>query len=204
MIASFLNLRAVCRFLGHVCTPFSGRGKAFAWLPAGLFSVAVLVTPLTFASLLYAADSGDKSREAESSLVSFEIIDNIHSKAIPKSLTGKKGNPKRGEVVMINRKLGNCLACHHLSRFDEKAKALPNKYGDMGEVGPPLDAVAERYDAGQLRLLLVDAKEVFPDTIMPAFYKVKGLHRVLPDYEGKPILEPQDIEDVLSFLLTLK
>jgi sulfur-oxidizing protein SoxX len=88
--------------------------------------------------------------------------------------------------------------------FDEKAKTDPNKYGDMGEVGPPLDGIAERYDEGQLRLLLVDAKQVYPDTIMPAFYKVEGLHRVLPEYEGKPILNAQEIEDVLSFLMTLK
>ncbi len=63
---------------------------------------------------------------------------------------------------MVNRKLGNCVACHHLSPFEEKAKSVPNKYGDMGEVGSLLDGVAERYDDGQLRLLLVDAKRGFP------------------------------------------
>lgn len=155
-------------------------------------------------SLVTAAEKKADKGQMVDGLVEFEIEDKIQSKSITKPLTGKAGDPKRGEAIMINRKLGNCLACHHLSVFDEKAKTDPNKYGDMGEVGPPLDGIAERYDEGQLRLLLVDAKQVYPDTIMPAFYKVEGLHRVLPEYEGKPILNAQEIEDVLSFLMTLK
>ena len=144
------------------------------------------------------------AQEDESSLVKFEIVDVIQSKSIPKSLTGKRGNKKRGEALMIKRSKGNCLACHQVSLFEEKAKKDPNAYGDMGEVGPTLDKVAERYKEGQLRLLLVDAKQVFPETIMPSFYRVKNLHRVGKKFKNKPILAPQEIEDILSFLLTLK
>ncbi len=142
--------------------------------------------------------------EAKSPLVEFEIVDQIEIKSIPESLTGVAGNVARGEATMINRKKGNCLACHKVGVFDEKAKTDPNRYGDMGEVGPHLDGVASRYDVGQLRLLLVDAKVIFPETMMPSFYRVKNFERVLPEFENKPILSAQDIEDVLSFLLTLK
>lgn len=174
-------------------------------LGASLPLLALLMLLVLFAGGLTAAEKTDEDEvEAPSSLVPYDIVDNIQSKAIPKPLTDKKGDAARGEAVMINRKLGNCLACHHVDLFEEKAKKEPNKYGDMGEIGPPLDGVAERYDAGQLRLLLVDAKQVFPDTMMPSFYRVKGLNRVLPEFEGKPILEAQDIEDVISFLMTLK
>lgn len=188
---------------------FSAKFSQPCW--RGLFlPVVLLLVSLALGSAALTAEEkpaaagGDDKPKAASSLVPFDIVDNIQSKAIPKPLTSLAGDPKRGEAVMIDRKLGNCLACHHVDLFEEKAKTEPNKYGDMGEIGPPLDGVAERYDAGQLRLLLVDAKEVFPDTMMPSFYKVKGLYRVLPEFEGKPILEAQDIEDVISFLMTLK
>ncbi len=144
------------------------------------------------------------AQDSKQSLVNYEIVDVIQSKSIPKSLTGKRGDKKRGEALMIQRSKGNCLACHQVSLFEEKAKTDPNAYGDMGEVGPTLDKVAKRYKEGQLRLLLVDAKQVFPETIMPSFYRVENLHRVGKKFKDKPILGPQEIEDVLSFLLSLK
>lgn len=159
--------------------------------------------------VLLAAEKSDETAgnkdEADLSLIDDnEIVDLIQSKAIPKSLTDKRGNARRGEAIMIDRKKGNCLACHRISNFEDKANDNPNAYGDMGEVGPSLDGIANRYKPGQLRLLLVNAKEIFPDTIMPAFYHIKGLYRVGKSYDKKPILERQEIEDVLSFLLTLK
>ena len=132
------------------------------------------------------------------------IVDLIKSKAIPKALTKRAANRVRGEALMINRQKGNCLACHRVSAFEVKAKTNPNAYGDMGEVGPSLDGVASRYDPGQLRLLLVDAKQIFPETIMPSFYKIAGLNRVDTAFENKTILDKQEIEDILAFLLTLK
>ena len=39
---------------------------------------------------------------------------------------------------------------------------------------------------------------------MSAFYKVKGLKRVEEKFVGKPLLDAQEIEDVLSWLITLK
>ena len=39
---------------------------------------------------------------------------------------------------------------------------------------------------------------------MPAFYKVKGLEKVDKNFYGNPILNAQEIEDVISWLMTLK
>jgi L-cysteine S-thiosulfotransferase len=73
-----------------------------------------------------------------------------------------------------------------------------------GTIGPPLDDVGRRYTAGELRLRLVDPKRIVPESIMPAYYKVEGLQRVLERYQGKPILTAQQIEDVVAYLLTLR
>ena len=39
---------------------------------------------------------------------------------------------------------------------------------------------------------------------MPAYYKVEGLTRVAPAYQGKPVLSAEQIEDVVAFLTTLR
>jgi sulfur-oxidizing protein SoxX len=50
----------------------------------------------------------------------------------------------------------------------------------------------------------VDPYVINPTTLMPAFYKNKGLIRVDEKYIGKSILTAQEIEDVISWLITLK
>ncbi len=39
---------------------------------------------------------------------------------------------------------------------------------------------------------------------MPSYYKVDGLTRVGPSWQGKPILTAAQIEDVVAYLATLK
>lgn len=128
-------------------------------------------------------------------MVKFEISGGDEPR-IEKSLTGKPGDPARGKKISINRKKGNCLACHAVTVL----KDVPYH----GEVAPTLDGVADRYAPGQLRMMIVDQKKYFPDTIMPAMYRIKGLHRVQKKWQGKTILTAQEVEDVLAFLLTLK
>ena len=146
----------------------------------------------------------NQDKKHSSKLVEYEIFNLIQSKSISKSLTGVKGSPKRGEALMIDPEKGNCLQCHALDLFHEKAKKNPNVYGGMGEIGPTLDGIATRYKESQLRLILVNAKLVFPETIMPAYYRIEGLTRVGDGYVDKPIMTAQEIEDVLSFLVQLK
>ncbi len=115
--------------------------------------------------------------------------------AIPQSLTGKAGDPVKGRKTAINRKKGNCLACHVMP--------VPEQ-ADHGEVGPPLNDVASRLGAGEIRLRIVDPKVVNPDTIMPAFYRIHGLHRVQKKWQGKTIISAQDVEDIVAYMMTLK
>ena len=103
---------------------------------------------------------------------------------------------RMGKKVFSNRKLGNCLACHQVTKL--------SAHPFHGEIGPSLDGVAERYEEPQLRLQVVNAKEINPDTIMPAFYRTEGLHRVLKNFQGKPVLTAEQVEDVVAYLKTLK
>ncbi len=116
--------------------------------------------------------------------------------SIGKSLTGKPGNAANGKKVAINRKKGNCLACHAISDLSKQA--------DHGNVGPPLNGVGSRLSAAELRAQIANPKGSNPDTIMPAFLKKNGLHRVMKKFKGKTILTPQEVEDVIAYLMTLK
>jgi sulfur-oxidizing protein SoxX len=52
-------------------------------------------------------------------------------------------------------------------------------------------------------LRLVDARALNPNSLMPAYFQTDGLTRVAPAVQGKPLLEAQQIEDVVAFLRTL-
>ena len=115
--------------------------------------------------------------------------------AVLVSLTGVAGDPSNGRKVFMNRKLGNCLACHANSEMLEQTF--------HGEVGPILDGVAQRWGEHELRGMLVNSKMMFEGTIMPAFYRESGFERNLKKFQGKTILSAQQVEDVLAYLLTL-
>ena len=122
--------------------------------------------------------------------------------AIEASLSGTAGDPENGAVLM-NKGAGNCIACHAVDALSD----LPFH----GEVGPPLDGAGERWSEAELRGIVANAKIMFEGTMMPSFYKTEGFIRVGDAYTGKaaqgdvaPLLTAQEIEDVVSFLMTLK
>jgi len=127
---------------------------------------------------------------AANALLTYEIVGD----AIPKSLTGAPGDPARGRAVLVRRE-STCLLCHSGPFPDQRFQ---------GNLSPDLTGVGSRWSEGQLRLRMVDASHLNPDTIMPSFYKVEGLTRVAPNLRGKPVLTAQEIEDVVAFLTTLK
>ena len=115
--------------------------------------------------------------------------------AIPASLTGSSGDPVRGREIVVNRQVGLCLLCHSGPFPEQKFQ---------GTMAPDLKGAGARSNEGQLRLRIVDASRIKPDTIMPPYYRVDGLERVAPSFQGKPILTAEQIEDVIAFLLTLR
>jgi sulfur-oxidizing protein SoxX len=117
--------------------------------------------------------------------------------AVATPLTDQAGDPEKGRQWFLGRKLGNCLACHVNSDMAKEPY--------HGEVGPPLDGVADRWTPAELRAILVNSKEALsPDTIMPSFYRDSGFNRVAEQFAGKTILTAQQVEDVIAYLTTLK
>jgi sulfur-oxidizing protein SoxX len=115
--------------------------------------------------------------------------------AIPASLTGAKGDPARGRAIVTNRQLGLCLLCHS-GPFPEEPF--------QGNLAPDLAGAGKRSTEGQLRLRIADSSRINPATIMPAYHRTDGLTRVAPAWRGKPVLNAEQIEDVVAFLLTLR
>jgi len=115
--------------------------------------------------------------------------------AIPASLTGAPGDPERGEKIVTNRQIGLCLLCHSGPYPEERFQ---------GTMAPDLSGAGSRWNEGQLRLRMVDAARINPQTIMPPYYRVDGLTRVAPGFRGKTILSAQQIEDVVAYLMTLR
>lgn len=114
--------------------------------------------------------------------------------SVPRSLTGEHGDSARGRAIVINRQY-TCLLCHSGPFPEERFQ---------GDLSPDLTGAGSRWSEGQLRLRLVDASRVNPDTIMPSYYKADGLTRVGPTWKGKPILTAAQIEDVVAYLVTLR
>ena len=115
--------------------------------------------------------------------------------AIPVALTGAPGDAERGEKIVTNRQIGLCLLCHAGPYPQERFQ---------GTMAPDLRGAGSRSTEGQLRLRIVDASRINPQTIMPPYYRVEGLTRVSPGFRGKPILSAEQIEDVVAYLMTLK
>ena len=115
--------------------------------------------------------------------------------AIPSSLTGAAGDPAAGKKIVLDRHVGLCLLCHSGPFPEERFQ---------GDLAPSLAGVGARLSAGQIRLRIVDASRVNPQTIMPAYYRTENLQRVAPAFRGKTVLSAQQIEDIVAFLATLK
>ena len=115
--------------------------------------------------------------------------------AIAQPLTGEAGDPARGRAIVVDRQKGLCLLCHVGPFPDQRFQ---------GDLAPDLAGTGARWSSAQLRLRIVDASRLNPDTIMPSYYRTEGLNRVAPAFKDKPILDAQQVEDVVAFLTTLQ
>jgi len=114
---------------------------------------------------------------------------------IPKPLTDEKPNPESGRRIVTDRLQGLCLMCHS-GPFPEARF--------QGDLATNLAGTGTRWSEAQLRLRLVDASRLDPQTIMPSYYRTENLERVGWQWRGQPVLSAQQIEDVVAFLRTLR
>lgn len=119
----------------------------------------------------------------------------VSGDGIAQPLGGLQGDPVRGRAIVADRRAGLCLLCH-TGPFPEERSP--------GTLATDLSGVGSRWSEAQLRLRVVDARAVSPDSFMPAFHRADGLQRVGAAWQGRPVLSAQQVEDVVAFLLTLK
>ena len=122
----------------------------------------------------------------------------ISGDGITEPLSGLRGDAARGKSIVINRQQGLCVLCHQLPSGSNVAAVF------QGNIAPSLDGAGARLSEAQLRLRLVDSRAISPHSVMPAYYRVDALTRVSSTFQGKPILDAQQIEDVVAYLMTLR
>jgi L-cysteine S-thiosulfotransferase len=112
-------------------------------------------------------------------------------------LTATPGDATRGRAIVANRQVGLCLLCHTGPFPEERFQ---------GNLAPSLAGAGSRWSEGQLRLRISDARRVNPGSIMPAYHAgtAEPAARVASGWKDRPILDAQQIEDVVAFLSTLR
>jgi L-cysteine S-thiosulfotransferase len=160
--------------------------------PSPAKSLVERLQALAAASAALALMSGAANpAAAQDGLRPYQVVGN----AIPASLTGAPGDAARGRTIVGNRQTGLCLLCHSGPFPEEKFQ---------GTLAPDLKGAGTRWSIGELRLRIVDAGRLNPETIMPPYYRVQGLTRVAPAFAGKPLMSAEQIEDVVAYLATLR
>jgi L-cysteine S-thiosulfotransferase len=106
-----------------------------------------------------------------------------------------QGNPARGAAIVANRALSQCTLCH-------PAPGVPAHL--RGTLAPDLAGVGARLDRSALRERLLQPERFNPDTVMPSYGRTDGITRVAPAFRGKPLLDAQQVEDVVAWLATLR
>ena len=115
--------------------------------------------------------------------------------SIDAPLDGLRGDAVRGRAIVADRTRGLCLLCH-TGPFPEVRF--------QGDLAPDLAGAGSRWSEGRLRLRIVDGRRLDPTSIMPAYHRSDGFERVAPALRGRPILDAQQVEDVVAFLVTLR
>jgi sulfur-oxidizing protein SoxX len=115
--------------------------------------------------------------------------------AIAAPLTVMPGDAARGRAIVASRQVGLCLLCHSGPFPEERFQ---------GTIATDLAGTGSRWSEGQLRLRVVDSRRVNPASPMPSYHRIDGLNGVASAYRGKPVLDAQQVEDVVALLRTLR
>ena len=114
---------------------------------------------------------------------------------MPQPLSALPGDATRGRAIVVDRQRGLCLLCHSGPFPEERTP---------GNLSTNLTGAGKRWSVAQLRLRVADARVLNPDSLMPSFHRVEGLTRVGAAWRDKPVLDAQQLEDVVAFLATLR
>ena len=147
---------------------------------------------LLIAGLVPASGNAEQAATLPENYCSWKVVDY----AIEDPLCGLSGDAMRGKKIVSDSHLGNCLACHQLPIPGIEA---------YGTIGPPLQGIASRFTEPQIRVRIVDTRNINPMSIMPGFYRDPRLiNRPGERYQGRTFLSAQQVEDVIAYLVTLK
>jgi len=105
------------------------------------------------------------------------------------------GDPARGRALVADRQRGMCLLCHPAPIAEERFQ---------GNLAPDLAGVGSRLSVAHLRERIADARRFNPQTIMPPYRASDGLVQVGAAWQGRPLFDAQQLEDVVAWLATLQ
>ncbi len=100
-----------------------------------------------------------------------------------------------GWKIIQDGRLGNCVTCHTIQLSEKSVKEK------QGNFAPALSKVGAKYTPDQLRQWVTDARRINPETLMPPYGSQAGINN--PNFL-KPLLDTQQINDVVDVLVMLK
>jgi sulfur-oxidizing protein SoxX len=118
---------------------------------------------------------------------------------MPQPLTSSAGDAERGRSIVGSRQTGLCMLCHSGPVSADFPQASL-----QGQLATDLNGVGVRWSEAQLRLRIVDSRLINPDSLMPALHRTQGLQRVGRAWQDRPVLDAQQVEDVVAYLKTLR
>ncbi len=115
--------------------------------------------------------------------VAAEPVDFVveNAAAIPEPLVEWTGGPGPGATLW--REVG-CAGCH-----------------ETGEA-PALDGAAGRLTEGEVRLMIVEPRVVYPETKMPAYYTPGRFGEAEAALVGRTRLSAMEVEQLVAFVLS--
>ena len=158
-----------------------------------LYALASVTGAQAQISVPAAAQTAPQASSQTAALRSYRVVDD----AVPVSLTGQPGDAARGALLLQQRQKSLCVLCHSGPWPDAHLQ---------GSLAPDLTGVGSRLSAAQLRLRILDMKRLNPQSIMPSYYAVVAAKdaRVAANWRDKPILDAEEIEDLVAYLQSLK